>query len=94
LNSRIKRLEDLVKEYKLSRKLSVFLLEDGSTFTTDEDPITYLMEHGIETPKGRIVAYPHETKGIDALSLSIYEMIDEGIANGGLQSLFKLVSAE
>lgn len=41
--------------------------------------------------KGRIVAYPHKTEDVDALSLSLYELLDEGIQQGGLQNMLKMI---
>lgn len=52
---------------------------------TDKDPFTYLLEHGAYTPDGRrIVLYPHPVEGVDALSLSLYELLDEAIEAGKL----------
>lgn len=91
MDSRIKRLETLVKCYATSQQPAVFLLEDGDTYATSMDPIAYLMTRGAETPKGRIVAYPHKTEDVDALSLSLYELLDEGIQQGGLQNMLKMI---
>ena len=65
----------------------MFLLESGETFTTAMDPFDYLARCGAETPKGRIVAYPHEVEGVDGLSRSLYELIDDGIRQGGVADL-------
>ena len=37
--------------------LTVFKLEDGSTFTTPDDPMTYLLKYGAEKERGRITGY-------------------------------------
>ena len=38
------------------------------------------------TPDGkRIVLYPHPVEGVDPLSLSLYQMIDEAIEQGKLE---------
>lgn len=87
MDGRLKRLEAAIQEYQRARKPTVFLLDTGATFVTDADPIEYLMKNGVETPKGRIVEYPHQVEGIDALSLSLYELIDDGIRRGGLSDL-------
>lgn len=84
MDSRIRRLETIIKDRVASRQLTVFLLETGDIYSTSMDPVAYLMTQGVETPKGRIVACPHETEGVDALSLSLYELIEEGIRQGGL----------
>lgn len=59
--------------------LTVFKLEDGSTFTTPDDPINYLMVNGIETPKGKITDYipPGKVEEYDPISISIVEYIHE-----------------
>ncbi|SCI15521.1 Uncharacterised protein [uncultured Flavonifractor sp.] len=87
MDGRVKRLEAAIQEYQRARKPTVFLLEDGSTFITEEDVFSYLVSHGVETPRGRIVAYPHGEGDIDSLSRSLYELIDEGISNGGFGDL-------
>ena len=59
---------------------TVFLTEDGRE--------SYLLEHGAYTPDGRrIVRYPHPSKNIDPLSLSLYQLIDEAIKVGYLDLL-------
>lgn len=87
MDGRVKRLEAAIQEYQKARKPTVFLLEDGSTFTTEKDAFSYLVAHGVETPEGRIVAYPHGEDDVDGLSLSLYELIDEGISRGGFGDL-------
>ncbi len=70
----------------LQPQTSTFLLENGAEFHTAIDPFTYLKEYGAQTPDGRrIVAYPHPAEHIDALSLSLYQMIDSAIAVGRLE---------
>lgn len=65
---------------------TVFIVEGGAEFYTEQDPFTYLREHGAVTPDGRrIVLYPHPVEGIDALSMSLYEMLDEAIERGRLE---------
>ena len=52
-------------------------------FMTAEE---YLMQHGAYTPDGRrIVLYPHPVEGIDALSLFLYQLIDEAVEIGKLE---------
>lgn len=87
MDGRIKRLEALIRDYAEAQRPTVFLLENGETFATKMDPFEYLVRYGAETPKGRIVAYPHEEDGIDGLSRSLYELIDDGIKSGGLSVL-------
>ena len=52
MRTRINHLNALIKEYKDRFKFTTFVLEDGSPFITDSDPLQYLMEHGTETPRG------------------------------------------
>ena len=69
----------------LSADKTTFIVEGGREFYTDKDPVTYLLEHGAYTPDGRrIVLYPHPV-GVDALSLSFYQLIDEAIEAGKLE---------
>lgn len=85
MDSRIRRLDAFVRAYRAAQRSTVFLLADGSRFVTKDSPMTYLIRHGVQTPKGRIAAWPHETKGMDLLSLSFCQMIDDGIAAGGIE---------
>lgn len=62
----------------LSADETVFIVEGGGEFRTAEDAFTYLRKYGAVTPDGkRIVLYPHPVEGIDPLSLSLYQMLDE-----------------
>lgn len=77
-----------LREYvaTLAADKTTFIVEGGREFYTDKDPFTYLLEHGAYTPDGRrIVLYPHPVEGVDALSLSFYQMIDEAIEAGKLE---------
>ena len=61
-------------------------VEGGGEFRTAEDAFMYLRKYGAVTPDGkRIVLYPHPVEGVDALSLSLYEMLDEAIERGKLE---------
>lgn len=82
--NRIAALQSYFEEINSDKTL--FIVEDGSEFRTSKDPFTYLMEYGAFTPNGqRIIAYPHAVEGVDGLSLSLDEMIDEAIACGKLE---------
>jgi hypothetical protein len=64
---------------------TVFYVEGGGEYHTPQDPFSYLHDHGAVTPDGRrIILYPHPVEGVDGLSLSLYQMIDEAIKAGGL----------
>lgn len=65
---------------------TVFIVEGGGEFHTSKDPFSYLLQHGAYTHDGRrIVLYPHPVEGIDPLSLSIYQMLDEAIECGTME---------
>ena len=73
-----------LREYlkSLSADETTFVVE----YHTKEDPFNYLMQHGAVTHDGRrIVLYPHPVEGIDGLSLSLYQLIDEAIERGKLE---------
>ena len=94
MDGRIRRLEGIIQDYIAAQRSTVFLLESGETFTTEMDPVDYLVRCGVETPKGRITAYPHEVEGVDGLSRSLYELIDDGIRKGGLADLLDDVESD
>ena len=76
-----------LREYlrSLSADETVFIIEGGTEYRTKQDPFDYLREHGAFTHDGRrIVLYPHPVEGVDPLSLSLYQMIDEAIEAGRL----------
>lgn len=77
-----------LREYlkSLSADETVFIVEGGGEFRTAEDAFTHLRKHGAMTPDGkRIVLYPHPVEGVDPLSLSLYQMLDEAIEQGKLE---------
>ena len=70
----------------LSADETVFIVEGGGEYHTKEDPFNYLLQHGAYTHDGRrIVLYPHQIEGLDGLSLSLYQLIDEAIERGKLE---------
>ena len=82
-----KRLEVLRNYLKgLTADETTFIVAGGGEFHTKQDPVSYLLENGAYTPDGRrIVLYPHPVEGVDPLSLSLYEVIDEAIEAGRLE---------
>ena len=63
---------------------TVFNLEDGSQFLAEDDPLTYLLQHGPQGPRGRIVGYEHkEGREVDPISRSVCECIIELLKRGG-----------
>ena len=77
-----------LREYlkSLSADETTFVVEGGGEYHTKEDPFNYLMQHGAFTHDGKcIVLYPHPVEGVDPLSLSLYQMLDEAIGRGRLE---------
>ena len=77
-----------LREYleTISGNETTFILEGGKEYKTREDVFDYLRQHGAYTPDGRrIVLYPHPVEGVDPLSLSLYQLIDETIERGMLE---------
>ena len=84
----IERRLAALREYlkTISADETVFIVEGGKEFRTKQDAFTYLREHGAYTLDGRrIVLYPHPVEGLDGLSASLYEMLDEAIERGKLE---------
>ena len=76
-----------LREYlrSLSADETVFIIEGGTEYRTKQDPFDYLREHGAFTHDGRrIVLFPHPIEGVDPLSLSLYQLIDEAVEKGRL----------
>ncbi len=76
-----------LREYlkSLSADETVFIVEGGGEFRTTEDAFTYLRKYGAVTPDGRrIILFQHPIEGVDPLSMSLYEMLDEAIECGKL----------
>lgn len=83
----IERRLAALREYlkTISADETVFIVEGGKEFRTKQDAFTYLREHGAYTTDGRrIVLYPHPIEGVDPLSLSLYQMLDEAVETGHL----------
>ena len=77
-----------LREYleTISGSETTFIVEGGKEYKTREDVFDYLRQHGAYTPDGRrIVLYPHPVEGVDPLSLSLYQLIDETIERGTLE---------
>ena len=84
VDARIAALREFLKSHATGE--TVFIVEGGGEYHTKEDPFTYLMQHGAYTHDGRrIVLYPHPIEGVDGLSMSLYQLIDEAIARGKLE---------
>ena len=84
VNARLAALREFLEARSAAG--TVFIVEGGAEYHTKEDPFGYLRKHGAYTHDGRrIVLYPHPVEGIDALSLSLYQFIDEAIERGKLE---------
>ena len=84
VDARLAALREFLKSHATGE--TVFIVEGGGEFRTTEDEFTYLRKYGAVTPDGkRIVLYPHPVEGVDPLSLSLYQMIDEAIEQGKLE---------
>jgi hypothetical protein len=83
VDARITALREFLKSR--SAEETVFIVEGGAEYHTKQNPFDYLREHGAFTHDGRrIVLYPHPVEGVDPLSLSLYQMIDEAVELGRL----------
>jgi hypothetical protein len=83
VDARLAALREFLKSHAGGE--TVFIVEGGE-YHTKEDPFSYLMQHGAVTHDGwRIVLYPHPVEGVDPLSLSLYQMLDEAIERGKLE---------
>lgn len=83
VDARLAALREFLKSHATGE--TVFIVEGSGEFHTSEDPFSYLLEHGAYTHDGRrIVLYPHSIEGIDPLSLSLYQLIDEAVERGRL----------
>ena len=84
VDARLAALREFLKSHAGGE--TVFIVEGGGEYFTKKDPFDYLMQHGAYTHDGRrIVLYPHPIEGVDGLSLSFYQLIDEAIERGKLE---------
>lgn len=77
---RLQRLESLLGQR--NGHLTVFWLEDGSPFYSDDDPFSYLMKHGTETARGKIARFERPPGAADPISEALYQEIDRMIREG------------
>lgn len=72
----IQRIQSLENKLLKSRKwLTVFQREDGSSFTTELDPMTYLLQYGAKTERGRITGYEPPPGTHDPITAAVYAEI-------------------
>ncbi len=87
IDARLRKLESYMDEYVRGQNPTTFLLEDETIFTTMQGPLDYLIEHGTQTPRGKIVSYPYSAEDADGLSLAIFQTINDEIQDGTLRRL-------
>lgn len=76
LLKRLRRLEAVTAKVQAGK--TAFTLGDGTQFLTELDPLTYLLKHGPQSPRGRIVGYEHkEGRDVDPISCSVGEYINQ-----------------
>lgn len=84
VDARLAILREFLKSHASGE--TVFIVEGGGEFHTSKDPFSYLLQHGAYTNDGRrIVLYPHPIEGVDGLSMSFFQFIDEAIELGKLE---------
>ena len=72
----LRKIDRLLSEVQSNRPpVTVFKLEDGSTFTTELDPMTYLLQYGAKTERGRIVGYEPPPGTHDPITGAVYAEI-------------------
>lgn len=74
---RLQRLESKLRGKRAW--LTVFKLENGSTFTTELDPMTYLLQYGAKTERGRIVGYEPPPGAKDPITCAVYAEISRQV---------------
>ena len=86
--SSVKERLRMLSEYVdgLRPEMTTFIVEGGGEFHTPLTPEEYLKLHGADPPNGGgNEMYPHPEEGVDALSLSLYQLIDEAVEIGKLE---------
>ena len=84
VEARLAALQAFLKAH--SDTETTFIIEVGTEYNVRQDPFDYLRKYGAYTHDGqRIVLYPHPVEGVDPLSLSLYQMLDEAIEHGKLE---------
>lgn len=82
IEARIARLREAIEGRTGPR--TGFVCEDGSTWSTAEEPLAFLHQYGTITPGGRrIIAFQRPVGKQDPLSESLLDVIDEAIERGG-----------
>ena len=79
-----KRLKQLEKYFNGKNvQGAAFRLEDESLFIPDTDPVSYLIQNGVETPKGKIVGIKRPKEELDPITEALYYEIERCIKDNG-----------
>lgn len=78
----MERLQKLEERVGVLTKTSAFRLEHGGVFRAECDPLTYLLQNGVDTPRGEIVGINPPEGHLDPLSAAVYEEINRIIKEG------------
>lgn len=72
----LRKIDRLLSEVQSNRPpMTTFKVEDGSLFYTELDPMTYLLQHGAKTERGRIVGYEPPPGTHDPITAAVYAEI-------------------
>lgn len=72
----LRKIDRLLSEVQSNRPpMTTFKVEDGSLFYTELDPMTYLLQHGAKTERGRIVGYDPPPGTHDPITAAVYAEI-------------------
>lgn len=72
----LRKIDRLLSEVQSNRPpMTTFEVEDGSLFYTELDPMTYLLQHGAKTERGRIVGYEPPPGVHDPITSAVYAEI-------------------
>ncbi len=77
----LRRLQQLEEQLGGKPETDVFKLEGGKVFRTECDPLSYLVQHGTQTPHGKIVGIARPAEKQDPITESVYEAIEQLIAD-------------
>ena len=74
----LRKIDRLLSEVQSNRPpMTTFKVEDGSLFYTELDPMTYLLQYGAKTERGRIVGYEPPPGPCDPITGAVYAKIRE-----------------
>ena len=72
----LRKIDRLLSEVQSNRPpMTTFKVEDGSLFYTELDPMTYLLQYGAKTERGRITGYEPRPGTHDPITAAVYAEI-------------------